>query len=469
MYDASAALAASICSRWGVPLDRNHVIGHAEVPDPNNPGLYGGVDHHTDPGPYWDWTYYMNKAVADAGTLPSPPHMMPDPVATDGLTSATVTWKAPQICRPLDKPLTGYTVTSTPATVTMNLPATATSATFDNLQPGTSYTFTVTATNADGPDSVTSNAVVPGHCATAQLTASPASPGAYGKTVQFTAASTSCPNPLYQFWTQLPGATNWQLGQDYSSNATFSWSTTAQVFGVYYFMVRARDAASTGNTTDALGAYDTFTTTTFTVTPATCGSVTETAAPVTQATSGSQVVFTATGSGCPNPRYEFWARWQGYDTWQLLQGYSASNVYHWNSTGAAPGTEYIGVWAKDASSPTGGFDANLSIPYGVTTPSCASVTVSAAPTGVVHGSGTHVTITAAASSCSNTNPRYEFWMRPAWLSTWQLVQGYSTSATYDWNSTGAPAGTIYFGVWAKDASSPTGSFDANASTAVTVT
>src|ERR1700730_1001294 len=28
-YNASAALAASICSRWGVPLDRAHVIGHS--------------------------------------------------------------------------------------------------------------------------------------------------------------------------------------------------------------------------------------------------------------------------------------------------------------------------------------------------------------------------------------------------------------------------------------------------------
>src|SRR2546425_7344371 len=36
-YDASARLIASICSKWGVPLDRNHVIGHYQVPDPNNP------------------------------------------------------------------------------------------------------------------------------------------------------------------------------------------------------------------------------------------------------------------------------------------------------------------------------------------------------------------------------------------------------------------------------------------------
>jgi hypothetical protein len=62
-----------------------------------------------------------------------------------------------------------------------------------------------------------------------------------------------------------------------------------------------------------------------------------------------------------------------------------------------------------------------------------------------------VTITASSSGC--TSPAYEFWMRPATSSTWQLVQPYSTSPTYRWNSKGAPAGTVYFGVWARDAAS----------------
>jgi hypothetical protein len=79
-----------------------------------------------------------------------------------------------------------------------------------------------------------------------------------------------------------------------------------------------------------------------------------------------------------------------------------------------------------------------------------------------------VTITGAATGCTNVNPRYEFWMRPATSSTWQLVQGYSTSATYDWNSTGAAAGTVYFGVWVTDANSPK-TVDAVSSTPVTVT
>ncbi|MGQ4415241.1 N-acetylmuramoyl-L-alanine amidase [Streptomyces sp. SAS_269] len=49
MYAASARLTAAICGRYGIPVDREHVIGHAQVP---------GTDH-TDPGPHWDWKRYM--------------------------------------------------------------------------------------------------------------------------------------------------------------------------------------------------------------------------------------------------------------------------------------------------------------------------------------------------------------------------------------------------------------------------
>jgi N-acetyl-anhydromuramyl-L-alanine amidase AmpD len=58
-YRASAELVAYLAHRWGVPLDRKHIIGHAEVPNPNHRGWFGGVSGHTDPGPYWNWGHYM--------------------------------------------------------------------------------------------------------------------------------------------------------------------------------------------------------------------------------------------------------------------------------------------------------------------------------------------------------------------------------------------------------------------------
>ncbi|MEU4065296.1 N-acetylmuramoyl-L-alanine amidase [Streptomyces wedmorensis] len=49
MYASSARLTAGICARYGIPVDREHIIGHVEVE---------GTDH-TDPGPHWDWDRYL--------------------------------------------------------------------------------------------------------------------------------------------------------------------------------------------------------------------------------------------------------------------------------------------------------------------------------------------------------------------------------------------------------------------------
>ncbi|MBC2869215.1 N-acetylmuramoyl-L-alanine amidase [Streptomyces mexicanus] len=60
MYAASARLTARICERYGIPVDRRHIVGHAEVP---------GADH-TDPGPHWDWDRYMGLVRRAASGTP---------------------------------------------------------------------------------------------------------------------------------------------------------------------------------------------------------------------------------------------------------------------------------------------------------------------------------------------------------------------------------------------------------------
>jgi N-acetyl-anhydromuramyl-L-alanine amidase AmpD len=58
-YRASARLAAVIARRSLIPIDRRHIIGHNQVPDPNDPLEGGGIDNHTDPGRYWNWGFYL--------------------------------------------------------------------------------------------------------------------------------------------------------------------------------------------------------------------------------------------------------------------------------------------------------------------------------------------------------------------------------------------------------------------------
>jgi len=262
-YQASAHLAASICSRWGVPMDRTHVIGHFQVPDDHHPGLFGGESHRTDPGPYWDWSYYLSLAASDARALPSPPRMMVDPVAVNGLDSATVTWQPARSCR---LPILGYTVLAEPGDLSSYLPATATSATFNNLQSGTIYTFTVTAIDGNGQDSLTSNAVIPGRCNAVELSALGNSPQPYGSKVLLHGAATGCRIPRYAFALLSPGSGTWTLARPYSSAPVFYWRTTGYASGTYSIRLMVRDARGPGTYSSVLGSYDGYLDAIYTVT-----------------------------------------------------------------------------------------------------------------------------------------------------------------------------------------------------------
>ena len=76
LYAKSQDLVRSIRTRWDVPLDRTHIIGHYQIPDgtqiaqsspPCTDPLdkcetsanYGGAANHRDPGYHWQWCQYM--------------------------------------------------------------------------------------------------------------------------------------------------------------------------------------------------------------------------------------------------------------------------------------------------------------------------------------------------------------------------------------------------------------------------
>ncbi|MFI5999858.1 N-acetylmuramoyl-L-alanine amidase [Streptomyces sp. NPDC051366] len=61
MYAASARLAADICRRYGIPVDRTHIVAHSEVP---------GTDH-TDPGRHWDWDRYLGLVRSELAAAPA--------------------------------------------------------------------------------------------------------------------------------------------------------------------------------------------------------------------------------------------------------------------------------------------------------------------------------------------------------------------------------------------------------------
>ena len=48
-YETAALLTCAMAERYGIPIDRAHIVGHNEVPGST----------HSDPGPTWGWPHFM--------------------------------------------------------------------------------------------------------------------------------------------------------------------------------------------------------------------------------------------------------------------------------------------------------------------------------------------------------------------------------------------------------------------------
>ncbi|MEV6651961.1 peptidoglycan recognition family protein [Streptomyces sp. NPDC051219] len=74
MYRTSARLVKYLAGKYDIPLDRQHILGHDNVPGPTTASIR---QMHTDPGPYWDWAHYFRllgrpfhpTAGAEAGVV----------------------------------------------------------------------------------------------------------------------------------------------------------------------------------------------------------------------------------------------------------------------------------------------------------------------------------------------------------------------------------------------------------------
>lgn len=83
MTGALTSLIQMLASKYSIKLDRNHIIGHCEVPDPLHPGKFGGANNHQDPGPAFPWA-----ALCGRLGMPRGPHDEPIAVSVAPLIAA---------------------------------------------------------------------------------------------------------------------------------------------------------------------------------------------------------------------------------------------------------------------------------------------------------------------------------------------------------------------------------------------
>ena len=280
-------------------------------------------------------------------------------------------------------------------------------------------TVDVTVTNAQGTTLVSPLDQFTFACATASL--APAS-GTFpaGSVINFTASSTGCAAPQYEFWVEDPSGT-WTLMQGFGG-PTFSWSTGGLATGTYVVHAWV-NAQGTGH--DAIGEAI------ITLTGCTSAAVNP---PTATQPAGSIVAMTARSSGCANPRYEFWVQYPN-GTWNLKQGFGGP-TFNWSTTGLAPGTYTVHAWVN--TSGTGHDAIGEAI---VTLTGCTSASVN--PPAATQPAGTTIRLTASSGGCPM--PVYEFFVQYP-DGTWYLKQGWGGPG-FNWDTTGLAPGTYTVHAW----------------------
>ncbi|MBS2025352.1 MAG: fibronectin type III domain-containing protein [Deltaproteobacteria bacterium] len=181
-----------------------------------------------------------NSSASNTVTPSSGPHAPGVPTgltATPGIRQIDLTWTAP--ASDGGSSITGYTIAISAGTSTTSTTATGTSASLTGLLDGTTYTFTVAATNAIGTGPASNGVSAATFSVPGAPTGVTASPGDTQATVSWTAPQSDSPVTGYLVAASPGGATQTTT----STSATFTGLTNGTA---YTFTVTATSAVGTG-------------------------------------------------------------------------------------------------------------------------------------------------------------------------------------------------------------------------------
>jgi hypothetical protein len=321
------------------------------------------------------------------------------------------------------------------------------------------YFFQVWARRVTNPDGVnwegiasTSSEVTAGSCSGVVLAADQSSPldAGVNPTVNLTATPT-CDGgvtPEYQFYGQGPDGI-WRVLQAWSTSNSYAWDAASALTGVHQLVVWVRaQGASSLQASDGIADFEVQNG------AAVCFAPQVAASPTSPQAAGATIDLTLSSTciGGATPEYRLFAASPAGQFSELSSGYSTSTSYQWATNAQTfSGEWFFIVWLRNVGNVTA-YDAAVAAGFtitGGTTPPdrCTSVSLGASPTSP-QNVGTPVTYTALATCEGTEVPEYAFYLLDT-TGTWTLAQSYSATATFDWTTTGLPAGDYRVQVWAR--------------------
>src|SRR5438128_7820537 len=99
------------------------------------------------------------------------------------------------------------------------------------------------------------------------------------------------------------------------------------------------------------------------------------------------------------------------------------------------------MWARDATS-TGAYGNQFgrwdaydnSLTENLVVPACSGALNASGSSPSPAGVGAAVSVRVQALGCPTPNPLYQFWVLPPGGNAYQVLQAYSTSTTFNWNT-----------------------------------
>lgn len=165
---------------------------------------------------------------------------------------------------------------------------------------------------------------------------------------------------------------------------------------------------------------------------------------------GGTYQFTASSNCGVGSQYRYWLLPPGQG-WQLVQDWTSSATFNWNTAGKSAGDYKLGVHVKAASNPNGSttpiiFMGAPALDYKlINSVACnqASISAVSASPQVVGG----IYQFNGSSNCG-TGAQYRYWVySPA--TGWQLKVDWTTSTSFLWNTGGLAGGNYQIGIHAK--------------------
>lgn len=155
MYQASGSLTKAKCTKYGMAKDRNHVIGHGQksisawrtwAAGQGYSSSWITCNTHSDPGPYWNWTHYMDIVKGTISTPSAPSGLAATVISTSQINLAWADNSGIETGFKVERATASAGPFTQIATVGVNVKAYSST----GLASGTTYWYRVRAYNASG-------------------------------------------------------------------------------------------------------------------------------------------------------------------------------------------------------------------------------------------------------------------------------------------------------------------------------